>query len=53
MQRFLLKRKTKSHTTTKRQHVIILVTIVGLPEKLETLIAWRKSLINRQIACIG
>ena len=29
----LLKRKTKSHKTTKRKHVIILVTIDGLPEK--------------------
>ena len=33
--------------------MIILVTIVGLPEKLETLIAWRKSLINRQKACLS
>ena len=31
----LLKRKTKSHKTTKRKHVIILVTIDGLPEKLK------------------
>ena len=31
----LLKRKTKSHRTTKRKHVIILVTIDGLPEKLQ------------------
>ena len=31
----LLKRKTKSHKTTKRKHVILLVTIDGLPEKLK------------------
>ena len=31
----LLKRKTKSHKTTKRKHVIILVTIDGLPEKFK------------------
>ena len=31
----LFKRKTKSHKTTKRKHVIILVTIDGLPEKIK------------------
>ena len=31
----LLKRKTKSPKTTKRKHVIILVTIDGLPEKFK------------------
>ena len=31
----LLKRKTKSHKTTKRKHAIILVSIDGLPEKLK------------------
>ena len=31
----LLKLKTKSHKTTKRKHVIILITIEGWPEKLK------------------
>ena len=31
----VLKRKTKSHKTTKCKHVITLVTINGLPEKLK------------------
>ena len=31
----LLKLKTKSHKTIKRKHVIILITIEGLPDKLK------------------
>ena len=49
----LLKRKTKSPKTTKRKHVYYISNYWWLARKIQTLIAWRKNNINRQIACIG